>query len=199
MACGFQGFDQELYDRIHDASGKMLIFAAPTNESNVSEIAYPARHHAEVFCTFSTDGCINTSRRLNPTIGVEGYNFAILGENIKTFSGEEKSGTSFSTAIAAGLAARLLDFSKHRDCQGKLSRHASMMKIKYGMSKVLCAMSIADAGFQCLKPWQLLPKDLREHVPFDEYGPPDEIKKQLARAHICSIILHSLDEDLGPR
>ncbi|KAK8074298.1 hypothetical protein PG994_005197 [Apiospora phragmitis] len=141
LACGFVDSSQELYDKFHEASGKMLILAAPTNESNAGEIAYPAKYDDDVLCIFSTDeawaGTTST--------------FAILGEDIKTMSGEVRSGTSFSTAIAAGLVGRLLEFSRHRDCKG-LIKNASMLKVKYGMTKVLMSMAMTDSEFQCLKP-----------------------------------------------
>lgn len=193
MACGFNEFNQGLFERIHEASGKMLIFAAPTNESNAGEIAYPARYDSEVFCMFSTNGAVTNSQRLNPTTGLGLYNFAILGEDIKTSSGEEKSGTSFSAAIAAGLTGRLLEFSRHHDCQGRI-KNASLMKVKHGMAKILEAMTMKDGHFNCLKPWLLLPKDLQIQIPFDKYGLPTEVEKMAARNYILNLIMQSLSD-----
>ncbi|KAK8023290.1 hypothetical protein PG991_006529 [Apiospora marii] len=191
MACGFTESSQHLFDKVHEASGKMLILAAPTNESNAGEIAYPARYDDDVMCIFSTDGAVTKSQRLNPSNGLGKYNFAILGEDIMTMSGDVRSGTSFSTAIAAGLAARLLEFSRHSDCQG-LIYNASMLKLKYGMTKALMAMAIPDSEFLCLKPWKLLREDLRSQIPFDDYGYPDPGERDTARRHICNLLALSL-------
>ncbi|EHK17752.1 uncharacterized protein TRIVIDRAFT_66654 [Trichoderma virens Gv29-8] len=193
MACGFNEYNEELYKKIHEASGKMLIFAAPTNEANVGGIAYPAQFDSHVFCMFSTDGAVTNSRRLNPT-SREGYtNFAILGEDIKTLRGEEKSGTSFSTAIATGLAGRLLEFSRHSDCQGRL-KNASMMKVKDGMAKILKAMAVKDGHFNCLKPWMLLPKELQNQIPFNNDIFPTEAEKMAARDYIRNVMSQRLSD-----
>ncbi|KAK8068573.1 hypothetical protein PG996_007685 [Apiospora saccharicola] len=187
MACGFTDSTQSLFDKIHEASGKMLILAAPTNESNAGEIAYPARYDDAVMCIFSTDGAVTRSQRLNPSKGHGKDNFAILGEDIMTMSGEVRSGTSFSTAIAAGLVARVLEFSRHSDCKG-LIYNASMLKFKYGMAEALNSMAVEDSGFNCLKPWKLLREDLRNQIPFEDYGNPHPEGRVVARRHICNLI-----------
>ncbi|KAK7946100.1 subtilisin-like protein [Apiospora aurea] len=184
MACGFADTSQELFDKVHEASGKMLILAAPTNESNAGEIAYPARYDNDVICIFSTNGAVTKSQRHNPSRGLGMYNFAILGEDIKTMSGEVRSGTSFSTAIAAGLVGRLLEFSRHSDCKGRIS-NASMLKVKYGMTKALMSMAMKDSEFHCLKPRRLLPKGLRNQTPFGEHGYPHPKRaRDGARLHL---------------
>lgn len=172
---------------MHRASGKLLVFAAPTNEGNVGEIAYPARHHDEVFCIFSSSGAGISSSGINPTERGGGYNFAILGEDINTLGGERKSGTSFSTAIAAGLAGRLLDFSRQAKCKNRI-QDAAMMKSKYGMTKILLAMSALDGIFRCLNPWELLPDFLRSQIPFDDTGLPSRVDKIKARDHVCTMV-----------
>ncbi|KAK8070436.1 subtilisin-like protein [Apiospora hydei] len=187
MACGFVDTSQELFDKVHEASGKMLILAAPTNESNAGEIAYPAQYDNDVMCIFSTNGAVTKSQHLNPSRGLGMYNFAILGEDIKTMSGEVRSGTSFSTAIAAGLVGRLLEFSRHSDCKGRIS-NASMLKVKYGMTKALISMAMKDSEFHRLKPWRLLPEGLRNQIPFGEHGYPHPKQREMARDYICNLI-----------
>jgi hypothetical protein len=189
MACGFYRTNEDFWDKIHRASGQMLIFAAPTNEGNVRDIAYPARYVEQVFCIFSTDGNVKSSQ-INPTKAPAKYNFAILGENILNYRNEQKSGTSLSTAIAAGLAGRLLDFSRHADSKDRI-RNAWMMKAKYGMTKVLLAMTTEDKPYHCIKPWKLVPSDLRNEVPFQRQITLAERKE--ARNRICTMIENSLD------
>ncbi|KAK8023582.1 hypothetical protein PG993_011648 [Apiospora rasikravindrae] len=191
LACGFASSCQELFAKIHEASGKMLILAAPTNEGNAGEIAYPARYDNDVLCIFSTDGAVTKSQQLNPSGGLGMYNFAILGENIKTMSGEVKSGTSFSTALAAGLVGRLLEFARHSDSKGRIT-NASLLKVKYGMTKVLLSMAMKDSEFHCLKPWKLLPVSLRNQIPFEEYGFPQPEERETARDYICNLVTMSL-------
>lgn len=189
MTCGFYQSDRELFGKIHEASGNMLIFAAPTNDSNAGDIAYPAQHDAEVFGIFSTNGAITSSQHLNPSKGPGQYNFAILGEDIMTYTGKEVSGTSLATALAAGLAGQLLEVSRHRDCR---IRNGSTMSLKHGMTKVLMAMAVPNSNFYCLKPWMLLPKELRGLLPFIQY--PSEAQIQEAREHICNVITLALAE-----
>ncbi|KAM3079612.1 hypothetical protein ACMFMG_006026 [Clarireedia jacksonii] len=193
MACGFYECNEDLYEKVREASAKILIFAAPTNESNAGEIAYPARYDPDlsVFCIFSTDGAITNSRGINPSNGWSGDNFAILGEDIRTHSGEVKSGTSFSTAIASGFAGRLLDFSRHSDCKDIIKR-APLMEKKRGMKRVLLTMGVLDEPYRCIKPWQLLPRELRNSVPFTRL--PSNEERDEARVSICKKITDSLEE-----
>ncbi|KAL8364650.1 hypothetical protein RB595_003773 [Gaeumannomyces hyphopodioides] len=117
MACGFFEDDAILYHKIREASCKMLLIAAPTSEGNRHNILYPAAHEEFVLPMFATDGNVKKSG-LNPSKGPGRYNFVILGEDIKNVHDEVISGTSYLTAIAAGFAARLLDFSRHNDTKG---------------------------------------------------------------------------------
>lgn len=193
MACGFYDFDQKLYEKIHQASGKMLIFAAPTNESNAGEVAFPAKHEAEVFGMYSTNGAVTSSKHLNPTEGLGQHNFAILGEDIVTHSGKVVSGTSLATATAAGLAGRMLEFSRHSDCRDKI-RKAYQMAVKHGMTKVLLGMAVRDADFYCLKPWKLLPYSLRGLIPLASTCYLTNADIRQAREHICNFIILKLED-----
>lgn len=192
MACGFYDFDQELYMRIHKASGKMLIFAAPTNESNAGEIVYPAQHEAEVFSMFSTNGSVTSSKHLNPTACSGQHHFAILGEDIVTHNGNVVSGTSLATANAAGFAGQMLEFSRHNDCRDKIS-NAYQMALKHGMKKVLLGMAVRDANFYCLKPWTLLPSNLRTLIPFKSNRYPSDAEIREARKYIRNFITLQLE------
>jgi len=145
---------------------------------------------------FSTTGGVTRSLTLNPSEGLAPPNFAILGEDILTVSGQENSGTSFSTAIAAGLAGRLLDFSRHSDIKVQIPK-ASTMKLKHGMTKVLMAMVKKDGPYQCLKPWKLLPDMLRKKVASEEFVCTEEEKRN-ARGDISTQISNRLYDSWSP-
>lgn len=191
MAFGFTQFHKGLHDLVKQAFSKnILIFAAPTNEGNAGEINYPAKHGAYVFCMFSTTVGVRSST-LNPTESPASKSFAILGEDIKTCRDETESGTSFSTAIAAGLAGRLMDFARYPDCK-EMIEHQDLMESKNGMSKVFEAMEMKDGAFRCLKPWKLLPDSLNKEIPFP--GVCTKGEKTAARAEICQKICERLKE-----
>jgi hypothetical protein len=95
----------------------VLIFAAASNEGGNEPIAFPACMD-EVICIGSTDGRGNMSSFTpNPT---HGKLLCAVGECIESswppalLSDDEdlprKSGTSFATPIAAGVAAMVLDY-----------------------------------------------------------------------------------------
>lgn len=162
MAFGFKDDNDELHEVIKEASRTMLLYAAHSDDSNAGSIYYPARYSDHVFGIFSTDANIKSSS-FNPTNGLPNYNFATLGEGVSAyedgdFVGEQKE-TSYSTAIAAGLAGRILQFSRHADSQRCEARIANI-HTKYGMTKVFRAMAVEDGGYYCLKPWKLLPEDM---------------------------------------
>ncbi|RSL82940.1 hypothetical protein CDV31_016889 [Fusarium ambrosium] len=148
------GFKEEGHDELEaqikmaTAGGlepEILVFAAASNWQNISGVAYPA----------------SMTDRWNPNPRQNAANFAILGEDVVLDSGAKLvGGTSVSTALAAGLAAKLLDFSRQPDVQSwmsKLSREK--MKTKAGMSAILKEMSRNNVseGYECVAPWEILP------------------------------------------
>lgn len=94
----------------------VLIFAAASNVgAHGTAPAFPARL-SNVFCIYSGDGMGNCSKT-SPTASRHGFNFLTLGEAVESAWprplsqypwSKRKSGTSFATPIAAGLAAILL-------------------------------------------------------------------------------------------
>lgn len=107
----------ELRDAIlHAHASRVLMFAAAFNVgAHGTAPAFPARL-SNVFCIYSGDGMGNCTRT-TPTARRHLYNFLTLGEAVesawpKALSKEpwleRKSGTSFATPIAAGIAAFLL-------------------------------------------------------------------------------------------
>ncbi|KAK0641770.1 hypothetical protein B0T16DRAFT_420502 [Cercophora newfieldiana] len=198
MACGFSEDDATLYHKIREASCKMLLIAAPTNEGNKHNILYPAAYGDFVLPMFATDGNVKKSN-LNPSKGPGKYNFAILGEDIKNVHDEVNSGTSYSTAIAAGFAARLLDFSRHSDTKVEFGDKAQKLKSKHGFIGVLVFMALRtiDGPFHCVRPWDLLPTELQSQLPFQPSGLPGENTTASARHQICQKICMGISREFG--
>ena len=138
------------------ASGaNKLVLAAASNWGNANPVAYPARHELYTMCIFSTDVCSRASR-FNPEHRPDTYNFALLGEGWRL--GDRKDsmeGTSVATAAAAGLAALIVDFSRHADNAG-IVRVGDVGKM-LGMIAVFNAMYVRAGGFKCVIPRRLLP------------------------------------------
>ena len=114
ISAGFKTCPHELREAVHQAhSAKILIFASAANWSHLNQAAYPAGIKDHVFCIFSTDAGLMNSRGFNPPARGDADNFAILGEDVDLPPRTEPvRGTSVATAIAAGFAARILDFGR---------------------------------------------------------------------------------------
>lgn len=139
--------------------GGILIYA-PASKDNRNP-SFCSASVNDVFCIFSTDGRLGTSA-FNPPPNPSEDNFAILGESVKVPSSEFRvSGTSVSAAIAAGIAAGLLDFARQPDARTIIdSRAFETMKTKAGMAAIFRLMwDHRGSGHQCLAPWNLLPFD----------------------------------------
>ncbi|RBA17973.1 extracellular alkaline serine protease [Fusarium proliferatum] len=101
------------------ASDGTLIFAAASNYGNIRQVTFPARMQ-DLICIYCTDGRAKVSQSINPAAQTtKSKNFAILGEGVSVPPSirEQLTGTSVATSIAAGLAGRLLDFSRQKDCR----------------------------------------------------------------------------------
>ncbi|KAK0753522.1 hypothetical protein B0T18DRAFT_424063 [Schizothecium vesticola] len=155
MAIGFkeeQGPVVQAVDRAHKQG--ILIFSAASNERKFDDVYCPANVTDQVFGVFSTDAGICESRSLNPAPLPE--SFAVFGEGVEVEEGHPlRRGTSYSTSVAAGLAAALLDFSRQdraEDDRSILSRLGS----RPHMQGLFREMAVADNGYLCLRPWSLL-------------------------------------------
>ncbi|PGG96608.1 hypothetical protein AJ80_09809 [Polytolypa hystricis UAMH7299] len=107
---------------IRDAYSKTLLFAAASNEGANRRRAFPARQR-EVICIHATDANGQPSR-FNPSNLQDDNNFATMGEAIESAwpkllcleSNDAyiayRTGTSFATPIAAGIAAFLIQYGK---------------------------------------------------------------------------------------
>ncbi|KAL8364202.1 hypothetical protein RB601_009781 [Gaeumannomyces tritici] len=158
MAIGFEKEQIAVVEAIGRAHKKdILIFSAASNRGNLDNVCCPANLINQVFGICSTNARNCPSGELNPE--PLHNSFAIFGENVEVVEdGELRCGTSYSTSIAAGLAATLLDFSRQdrvKDDRSMLSRLNSHLHMWHVFRK----MSKYKDGYYCLRPWVLLKTD----------------------------------------
>ncbi|KAI1754550.1 hypothetical protein F4782DRAFT_492960 [Xylaria castorea] len=153
------GFEEE-NDAIDTAvdiameAGK-LVFAAASNNGGVSGRARPARHEG-VICIHASDGKGNKGG-MNPTPIANRDNFAILGVAVPSkWKGKEvwKTGTSFATPIAAGIAANVLEFAYNR-CVDLKPRRRKLLHQKRGMQAIFRQMAEERDGYDFIHPARL--------------------------------------------
>ncbi|KAJ8133552.1 hypothetical protein O1611_g68 [Lasiodiplodia mahajangana] len=148
---------------------KILTFAAPSNYGNLRDIFYPGRlyGHGKVICLFSTNamGKSSTTKTFNPSpLETAAHRtFAILGEEIVLENTNEiLNGTSYSTAIGAGIAARILDFSHHPRLRSRIKDIDDFRRVE-GMLAIFGRMVQGiDNGYRCMAPWKICPSENRE-------------------------------------
>jgi hypothetical protein len=121
-------------------------------------VSYLARL-VNVLGIFSTDGNLKASQ-FNPPPIPSTNNFAVLGEDLVVGDREVAvSGTSYSTVIAAGIAATLLDFARQLNVPSIPSGEiVERFKTKEGVISLFQLMSRyhTDGRYNCLAPWELL-------------------------------------------
>lgn len=112
-------------------------------------------------CIFATDGGNRIVREINPDPRPRAHNFAILGADVPIIEGREKeTGTSIATALAAGLAGILVDFSRHVDCREAIPNR-DLIERKAGMTAIFSGMSLGiREGYDCVLPMELLPDEI---------------------------------------
>ncbi|RTE81984.1 hypothetical protein BHE90_003558 [Fusarium euwallaceae] len=129
-----------------------LMFAAASNSGKNEPRAFPARDNPYVICVHASEGN-GKDGGINPEIG-SGFNFMTLGMGLNLMKRENilkngrasarykrvvKSGTSFATPIAAGIAATVLDLAARVDEIDE--RVEEKLKRPEGMEKMLRLMS----------------------------------------------------------
>jgi hypothetical protein len=132
-----------------------LVFAAAANHGGNHERAHPAKHE-RVICVHSTDGNGNKST-FNPSPFLHCDNFSIVGEEIQSAwlggTRKRKSGTSFATPVAAGLAAFILEWARQQmPDDPEILRQ---LKTRGGMRTVFRLMAAPRDGYSYLAPWGL--------------------------------------------
>lgn len=162
MSFGFEYDHYEITQAIRKAKSRNIImFAAAGNKGYSSKIAFPAKS-SDVISIYSADGHGSPSA-FNPELSQVGENFSVLGEGVESSwplslqegSTKRSSGTSVATAIAAGLAALLLDFLRENPSNmppEKLSRLTSPDAIRL----LFRYMSSSRGKFGDVVPWKLL-------------------------------------------
>ncbi|KAM0518928.1 hypothetical protein ACHAPE_003918 [Trichoderma viride] len=160
ISAGFLYHSPRLQDAAHKASAaNKLVFAAASNWGNLGPVAFPARHNLYTICVFSTD-THNRASHFNPERRPDAHNFAILGEDFQHpgNANQRVRGTSTATPAAAGLAALIIDFTRHQDNCQSIFRVADVSKM-LGMIAIFNAISERAAEFKCIMPLKLLPSD----------------------------------------
>ncbi|KAI0543078.1 hypothetical protein GGR58DRAFT_450634 [Xylaria digitata] len=163
MSFGFPSRKVEGYEDLSSSLNRaknqnILLFAAASNNGANSKRGFPARHEG-VICIHSTNAN-GIFSGFNPT-PIYGINFATIGEAVESnwpanLCNREinktcvayKSGTSFATPIATGIAAFLLQYARL-----KLSpKYAQMLKQYEGMKAVLKAVAIDCRNYHYIAP-----------------------------------------------
>ncbi len=155
---------------IRDASvqSPRIMFAAASNNGKNEKRAFPARYDPWVICVHASDGKGNDGG-INPPTGSDA-NFMTLGVGLElmerqwvhvggtprpTYKTVYRSGTSFATLIATGIAATVLDLASRVSAIEDRAREK--LKRAEEMRKMLRLMSIPKhdfCGHYCfLAPW----------------------------------------------
>ncbi len=147
----------------------VLVFAAASNGGAISaRPAFPARH-SSVFCIYACDGVGNSSRT-TLTAQKHSYNFSTPGEAIKSaWPGslvadgpdpwkQRKSGTSFATPIAAGIAALVLLYARQNMSPEEAERFREYDKMKH----MLFTMSNNRQKYDVISPKSFFDRPLLE-------------------------------------
>ncbi|ORY18207.1 hypothetical protein BCR34DRAFT_610480 [Clohesyomyces aquaticus] len=148
------------------ASKNVLTFAAAANHGGIHAV-YPANQE-QVICVNSADGGGNISA-FNSSPQEHG-NISTLGEAVPTNWSDpllrqgalRQSGAAPATAVAAGVAAIILEYLRQRLHMWTEEEKFAASKInsRKGMVVVMMKhMSIVRSGFHFLLPWKLFEKD----------------------------------------
>ncbi|KAE8361736.1 peptidase S8/S53 domain-containing protein [Aspergillus caelatus] len=166
MPFGFRYRSEAIAEAVQIATNKrVLLFGAASNLGSIEkQPAFPARFN-QVFCINSADG-LGVTSRFTPSARVSDDNFTLLGEAVESAwptqlrqgQRQRKSGTSIATAIAAGIAALVLELAVQRPPQISYSRelwtYPGMRAIFYLMSQD--SITVSSAGYYNVMPWNLL-------------------------------------------
>jgi hypothetical protein len=135
-----------------------LLFAAASNYGANKRRTYPA-NATTVFCIHATDGNGNKSG-MDPVPLQNNNNFTTLGVAVPCgyTDGKENflSGSSYSTPIAVGIAANLLDNAEALQSNGLLDVDQCQRLYGYdSMKRVFELMACQTDGYDYLAPWNL--------------------------------------------
>ncbi|KAL8349219.1 hypothetical protein RB601_001978 [Gaeumannomyces tritici] len=155
---------------VKGASSTVTMFAAASNGGKNVRRAFPATLSPWVIAVHASDG-IGGAGGINPPLQA-GDNFMTLGMGVEMMRREwndsggrlrpkyksvRRSGTSFATPIAAGLAATAMDLSLRVDLVTRRTREQLRQPVE--MAKMLRLMSTGGAadsgGYRYVAPWHL--------------------------------------------
>lgn len=149
-------------DEAIQRSGRRIIFAAASNSGSNKPRAYPAES-PYVICMHASDGKGKNSTSLNPLPKRHSLNLMTLGTGIELLEKRDgayqkayRSGTSFATAIASGLAANIMTLANSR--RESSSNLLTKLKECEGMRRMFERMSTEEADFRYVAPWILWPE-----------------------------------------
>ncbi|RDA89198.1 putative subtilisin-like protease [Ophiocordyceps camponoti-leonardi (nom. inval.)] len=160
ISAGFSKHSSRVESAVQKAScANKLVFAAAANWGNKELVAFPARHALHTICIFATD-VIAKASSFNPEGRERAHNFAVLGEGFPDPKDPRRQlkGTSMATAAAAGIAAFIVDFSRHRDNCRSIIRADDVGRMA-GMIAVFDAISRPCGGYKCVSLSNLLPSN----------------------------------------
>jgi Subtilase family len=148
----------------------VIIFAAAHNDGDLRPIGFPAALD-EVICVGSTDGLGNKSPFTPSNLPV-GRSVWAVGEGLhclwpKALDGSNgrtrKSGNSYATPIAAGIAAAILDYMWPAVDENAF--YFSKLRTKRGMLSVMQTLTEGNKNrFPALTPWTLFNDLLKAHI-----------------------------------
>ncbi|OTB03270.1 hypothetical protein M426DRAFT_321839 [Hypoxylon sp. CI-4A] len=179
ISAGFEEHSPVLQDAVQRAAAaNKLVFAAAANHGNRRAPAFPARHELFTLCIFSTN-TLDQGSSFNPEWRATAHNFALLGEDFQDRMNPNvrQSGTSMATAAAAGLAALVIDFSRHSDNQD-IPRVGDIGKM-LGMIAIFKSMSKRTGKLDCVDPEKLY------------IGAPRAGRREWIRGNISRAMLHT--------
>jgi hypothetical protein len=146
----------------------IIIFAAASNKGHNHPVPYPAWRSNEVLCIYATDGLGNPYDGNPARLTASAYHFATLGVAVKSawqqpqqakdapsYHSEErrKTGTSFATPIAAGIAAYILEFARANQMDEK---SYEILRTRAGMEKIFSAhLAVKSEGLDYIHLWNL--------------------------------------------
>jgi subtilisin family serine protease len=157
------------------AANNILMFAAASNQGQGHEPTFPASD-SSVMCIYAADGNGNKSKT-NPQTIAGKSRFSTVGIALKSAWLEQpenpdiiearKSGTSYATPIAAGIAACILEFALQQVMEdekynqlktlGKMNRVFNLMKTKSDRPDLL----------DFIVPWELFHETFRRTTILD--------------------------------
>ena len=164
MSFGFPYRIASIEAAIRDAHHKnIIIFAAARNDGGNRARAYPAKQSEVIGIHFANGN--GQASDYNPRTEIGTDNFSTLGEAVESaWPGrprealtQRKSGTSFATPIAAGIAAFILEYARQKLPQ---SETVARLKSCEGMKEAfrLLAGNPDKDGYQYVAPWYFFRK-----------------------------------------